>query len=160
MPPHRWHSLGRDQRSCRLGQDMREAWSCQAWAWAPSHLPLAGDSPPRALQMVRGIPSSSLPAHALAGRQTWAPYVILRGECVVQREQMTCPRSHSRQVEEQTFLYHLSHLDTKVPCFPAGPGSGVTGHRWRGRSVPLSAGGLWPGHLPCWASGSSPIHND
>lgn len=126
---------------------------------ALSHLPLAGDSPHRALQMVRGIPGSSLPAHALAGRRNWTRYVILSGERVVQREQVTCPRSHSRQVAEQTCLCHLSHLDTRVPCFPAGTGSGVKGYRWRGQSVPLSARGLWPGHLPRWASGSSPIHN-
>lgn len=45
---------------------------------APSHLPLAGDNPLRTLQMVRGIPSSSLPAHILAARWTWDCYVILR----------------------------------------------------------------------------------
>lgn len=43
---------------------------------------------------------------------------------------MTCPRSHGRQVAEQTFLCRLPHPCTKVPCFPAGIGSGVKEHRW------------------------------
>jgi hypothetical protein len=47
---------------------------------APSHLPLAGDNPRRALQMVRGFPRSSLPEHALAERQSWHSSVLLRKE--------------------------------------------------------------------------------
>lgn len=53
---------------------------------APSHLPPAGDNPHRAGQMVRGFPRSSFPAHALAERQPWHRYVILRKENMEFRE--------------------------------------------------------------------------
>lgn len=53
---------------------------------APSHLSPAGDNPRRALQMVRGFPRSSFPAHASAERQSWHRYVILRNETIKFRE--------------------------------------------------------------------------
>lgn len=81
----------------QLGQRPRklQAWAGHEWslvvlaqAW---HLPIcpAGDSPRRALQMVRGFPRSSLPAlpaHALAERQTWHCSVFLRNENMKFRE--------------------------------------------------------------------------
>lgn len=53
---------------------------------APSHMPPAGDNPCRALQMVRGFPRAPFPAHALAERQSWHHYVILRNKNMKFRE--------------------------------------------------------------------------